>query len=385
MKSPATFAGLALAAGLLVAPMLAPAIAHADEPTAPDESALAASWLADQFVDGTHLLGFDGSADPANTIDGILALYEAGVGGDVADQATQWVVSQAPEFATNPGSAGRAAILADVADIDPTNFGGVNLVEQMNGELGDLTTNPYALGLLVLGLESSEAEVPQNVLDALLATQEQAGSFGYTGFGTDLDATAMAVQALASIDDDPAADAALGRGLDWLVANQCTATSEACPEVGAYWGSYSPANTAGLVIPALADADIDTTEQLAWLVGQQLPDGSFPAGFGMPAGDPYATAQAILGLNSATLDEVERSEPVAVPSKTPSASAAPSASSSPAATASSAAPTADASSPMGDPNQGARGGGFSLTTAIGLGVAVLVVRGAVGFMIARKK
>ena len=38
------------------------------------------------------------------------------------------------------------------------------------------------------------------------------------------------------------------------------------------------------VIPALADADIDTTEQLAWLVGQQLPDGSFPAGFGMPAG-----------------------------------------------------------------------------------------------------
>ena len=40
---------------------------------------------------------------------------------------------------------------------------------------------------------------------------------------------------------------------------------------------------------------------------------------------------------------------------------------------------------MGDPNQGARGGGFSLTTAIGLGVAVLVVLGAVGFMIARKK
>ena len=94
MKTRATLAGLLLAAGLFVAPVLAAAPAHADDPVAPAESTKAATWLADQFVDGEHLLGFDGSADPSNTIDGVLALYQAGVGTEVADQATDWVVAQ---------------------------------------------------------------------------------------------------------------------------------------------------------------------------------------------------------------------------------------------------------------------------------------------------
>lgn len=362
MKTRATLAGLLMAAGLFVAPVLAAAPAHADDPVAPAESTKAATWLADQFVDGEHLLGFDGSADPSNTIDGVLALYQAGVGTEVADQATDWVVAQASDYVTSPGSAARAAILADVADIDPTDFGGVDLVEAMSGDLGDLASNPYGLGLLVIALERSEVEVPAGVLDALLATQEEAGSFGFPGFGTDLDATAMAVQALATVDGNSDAAAALTKGVDWLADNQCDAVSDGCPEAGAYWGSFSPANTSALVIPALADAGIDTTDQLAWLVDQQLADGSFPAGLGLTDGDAYATAQAILGLNSVTLAEVERNG------------------------------SAPASSGADTPATGESGGEFDSAAEfftpsmiIGLAAAAAVVLGATAFMIGRKK
>lgn len=358
-----------LALSLVLTPLLAPAVSAAEPneqmvpvSTLPPELAgitSAGAWLADQFVDGDYLLGFDGATpDPANTIDGAIALFAAGGHQAAADQATAWVADQAASYVTDPVSAARVAILADVAAQDPTDFGGVNLVDALGGELGDIETNPYGLALISIALTRLDLEVPANVTTALLATQEADGAFGYPGYGIDPDATAIATQALLNLTAAEAAEPAT-RAVDWLSANQCTESSELCPETGAYWGSYSPANTAGLAIGALTDADQDTADQLAWLVDFQNPDGGFPAAIGVPDSDPYATAQAILGLRQASLVNVVASEGAPVP--------------------------AEQSSPAGSEPTAEDGNGIGLPVIIGVAVAAGVLGGALAFLRRRRQ
>ena len=90
----------------------------------------------------------------------------------------------------------------------------------------------------------------------------------------------------------------------WLIDNQCTETSELCPTTGPYWGSYSPANTAGLAIAALRLAGEDTTDQLTWLYAQQEADGGFPAAIGAGYSDVYATAQSLVAVTGSDLTSV---------------------------------------------------------------------------------
>lgn len=310
-----TTAAIALAAGLVIGG--APALSHA----APQASVTdAASWLSAQFVDNQYLIGFDGATpDPSYTIDGTLALVAAGTETGTVESATQWVTSQAAGFVNNPASAARAAILADTVGADLTDFGGVNLVEQMQAPLDEATfANPYGLAILIIALDRTETEVPDAVVEALLATQDEQGAFGFPEFGVDIDSTAVAALALGLLDDDAQAQQANQQAIDWLVANQCTETSELCPEAGAYWGSFSPANTSGLAIQALRQAGEDVSEQQDWLVGQQQADGGFPPAIGAGYSDAYATAQATLGLSGADLstvgmstDELDDAEPAA--------------------------------------------------------------------------
>ncbi|MGB3954867.1 MAG: prenyltransferase/squalene oxidase repeat-containing protein, partial [Brooklawnia sp.] len=306
MKLRTRAAAIALTTGLVLggAPLLAgPALSHA----APTEAVQhAADWLAGQFVDDQHLVGFDGATpDPTYTIDGALALVAAGGQPETVDAATEWVASQAAVFVSNPGSAARTAILADAVGADLTDFGGVNLVEQMQAPLDEATfANPYGLGMLVIAMDRTDTEVPAAVLDALLATQDDQGAFGFPEFGVDIDSTAIAALALGALEDNEQAQQANERAVEWLLANQCTETSQMCPETGAYWGSFSPANTSGLAIQALRQAGEDVTEQEDWLLGQQQTDGGFPAAIGAGYSDAYATAQAILGLSGTDLINV---------------------------------------------------------------------------------
>ena len=301
-------AAVALAAGLLMAPMAAivtPAACYG----APDEAVTrAADWLGQQFTDGQYLIGFDGvTPDPTYTIDGTLALVSASTQAETVDSAVAWVTSQAAGFVTNPASAARVAILADAVGADVLNFGGVDLVAQLQAPLDESTfANPYGLAMLVIALERTDTAVPQSVLDALLATQDAQGAFGFPEFGVDIDSTALAALALGSLKDNEQASQANQKAVDWLVANQCTQTSQMCPTTGAYWGSYSPANTAGLAIQALRQAGVDVSAQVDWLVGQQQPDGGFPAAIGAGYSDAYATAQATLGLSGADLTNVSK-------------------------------------------------------------------------------
>lgn len=309
MKLRTRLASAVLAAGLVMTPLVA-TTSPASSVAAPVKASAeviekAANWLSGQFTDDQYLTGFDGtSPDPGNTIDGVLALVAADAHSKTVHSATQWVSGQAPAYAVNPASAARMTILADAVGKDPISFGGVDLLAAMEGALGDAEANPYSLALLVIALERVSAEVPATVTDALLATQDPSGAFGFPGYGIDPDATAIAAQALLQVHgDQPAADAAK-KAVDWLVANQCTEASEMCPTPGAYWGSFSPANTSGLAIPALRLAGVDTTDQVAWLVSQQEADGGFPPAIGAGYSDAYATAQALIGLSGSDLATV---------------------------------------------------------------------------------
>lgn len=298
--SPTKLAAVGIAATLAFTGLIGSPAAHAAP--ADDATTRAAAWLGGQFTEGQSLPGYDGTTpDAANTIDGILALVATGEHDMLVTSATDWVASQAADLAATPTGAARAAILADATGRDASDFGGVDLVSAMQGELGDAAANPYGLGLLVIGLERNDTEVPAEVIDALLATQDREGWFGFPDFGVDIDSTAVAALALSSQTENEAATAAAQKATDWLVANQCTETSEQCPEVGAYWGSWSPVNTSGLVIPVLKQARVDASAQTDWLVAQQEADGGFPPAFGAGYSDAYATAQALLGLAGSSL------------------------------------------------------------------------------------
>ncbi|MGI5952318.1 MAG: prenyltransferase/squalene oxidase repeat-containing protein [Brooklawnia sp.] len=292
--------------GLVAVPLLNPATSAAAPATAQSESAAAASsWLADQFVDGQYMLGFDGTTpDPTSTIDAAVGVYAGGADAETASTVTNWVAGQAGEYVTDPATAARTAILADLAGEDPADFGGVDLVEALNSELGDIATNPYGLALVIIAMSRLDIDVPQDTVTALLATQEDEGAFGFPDYGIDMDATAIAAQALLTREGDQAASDAADKAVEWLLANQCTETSDLCPTTGAYWGSFSPANTAGLAIGALSAAGEDTTAHVQWLQEFQNDDGGFPASFDAPDSDTYATSQAILGLRAGSLADL---------------------------------------------------------------------------------
>lgn len=311
-------AAVVLAASLVLSPLTAGSAAFAAPATRPavagiapagpirdleiahaPEAMQAADWLAGQFVDGKYLLDFTGEkADVSNTIDGILALISANTQRGVVSSATAWVKTQVagylPEDSqTNlAGKAARVVLLADTLGEDPKTFGGVDAVKILRENSPNLTDDPYSSALSVIAL-ARIGEPSQDAVRPLLATQktegENAGALAYPpsqwGDGISVDSTALGLEALLAADEADAAAAAK----TWLVGKKNAAN---------FWDAYSPANTAGLVIPALRAAGVDTTASEQWLISKQLKDGSFGASLDDAAGQAYATAQAIYGLTT---------------------------------------------------------------------------------------
>ncbi len=340
MTIPKPLAGLGVAVALVFTPVVGvfngnaqalpvPAETHSATPGTTADSAQASSraadYLAAQMPEG-QLNGMTGTPDPGNTVDAALALLATGGHTDTVDKATEWLRGQARDYTkdgTDAGRLGKLAIYADAAGIDPTDFGGLNLIEGMQ-HAASPTENPFSSALLVLGLARTETEVPDRVVGDLLATRDPGGS-GAFGFGAatpiDQDSTALAAQALSLLTENAEARAAAVDAADFLAKDF---------EANGKWTTYSPANTAGLAIPVLAAGGHDSQSVVTWLLGQQQADGGFPASLDGSASDAFATAQALLGLAGSSV--------AAAPAKVEAASPTPnSASASPAATASASA------------------------------------------------
>ncbi|MPZ25488.1 MAG: peptidase [Micromonosporaceae bacterium] len=342
-------------AGLGAAVMIGLAGAPAQAASTTEESApAAAGWLADQLVDGTFVeTEFGPSA--GLTIDAVLAFAATGVAGDQAGNAMTWLATPEVlpgyvgdgEVEIYAGAHAKLALAAQVQGLDPTSFGGVDLPARLlalqdedgrfrdQSEFGDFS-NAFTQSFAVLALVRTPTGAPAEAVDFLLAEQCPGGGFpeqfGQESCSSDVDATAMVVQALLAAGADPAA------ALDWLAGQQQPGGGFTGAGLGAN------ANSTGLAGQALraagrdapADAAVSFLQSLQ--VGCDGPEEQRGAvalddtGFDPTANVELATAQAILGMTGVAMGELDgtgaQSEAPSLrcettPTPTPTGSAAP--------------------------------------------------------------
>jgi len=165
-----------LAAMLIAATMTsfaAPAGAAPAQPQIPQFAAArsAATWVAGQQAPNGSIGG-----SLSNTVDAILALAAAHVDIPAADAALSYVEANADSYITEDNADGPGQLAALILDahalgVDPTNFGGTNLVarlqatEQTSGpdaglfgtetQLGDYLVGTYVQGLVFTALKAA--------------------------------------------------------------------------------------------------------------------------------------------------------------------------------------------------------------------------------------
>jgi hypothetical protein len=299
MSTKRIFAPAILGICLTLAVVAAPATAHAATPSASTQPAIpqvvpaqqGATWLARQFTPEGYIPSSTtpGTADLSSTANAILALASAGVDPSVAENAMTYMGGNVDAYVTQDGADGPGQLALLILDahalgVDPTSFGGTNLVSRL------LATQ-----------QSSGADV------GLFGTEDQVNNFSAGVYQQGL-----ALAALAGAGDTSGAK--LSSADAWLHGQQC-------PDGG--WTSYenadnpcngSPAdfegpdtNSTALAIQGLsAQGNLGATDArkaLKFITHAQDSDGGWgyePNAAGAPGStDPDSTAlviQAILAL-----------------------------------------------------------------------------------------
>jgi hypothetical protein len=315
---------LLAALGLVISGLigLTPAAAAANGSATLIRGDAAAGWLARQLVDGEHFeVVFDGVhfPDQGLTIDAVFAFAATKRSGDYAARATTWLAR--PEILSGyigdgvgeayAGATAKLALAVQVRGGDATLFGGVDLITRLRGlqapsgrftdrsAFGDFS-NVFGQSFAILALDRTAAGAPAAAVSFLASSRCADGGFpvffDQATCVSDVDATAMAVQALRAAD----AFAAAAPGLHWLVSVQ-TANG------GFASGGTVNANSTGLAAQALFASGrvIAAARALLYLRGLQLDCGAAPAdrgaiAFSSAGFDPTtasrATAQGTLGL-----------------------------------------------------------------------------------------
>ncbi|MEV0392078.1 peptidase [Polymorphospora rubra] len=317
-RLPALLCGV-LAAALTLA---TPAAAAAAPPTL-SRSDAAAGWLARQLVDGERFEAEFGGVsypDQGLTIDAIFAFAAAKVADHNGAKALTWLAR--PEILTGyvgdgtteayAGATAKLTLAAQVRGADPTAFGGVDLVAQLrsledpSGRFADRSawgdySNAFSQSFALLALDRTPAGAPATAAAFLAGSRCADGGypllFAQATCVSDVDATALAVQALLAVDRY--ADAAAG--LAWLTGAQAANGS-----FGNAAGEPN-ANSTGLAAQALWAGGrlISAAKANIFLLGLQVGCSGPVADRGAvaytstgfdPAIAPRATAQATPGL-----------------------------------------------------------------------------------------
>jgi hypothetical protein len=392
-----------------------PGASAAPGATTTEPAPAAAGWLATRLVDGNHLeVSFDGQSfpDAGLTADAILAFDGAGVAQSAAAAATTWLAGAATlsgyigdgDAESYAGAHAKAALVALAQGLDPTDFGGRDLLAELRdlqatsgrfsdrSQFGDFS-NSIGQSLALISLDRAGGTgAPAAAVAYLVGSQCDNGGFPLNfeqpQCTVDPDSTAFAVQALLAVGQDGPA----GEALDYLGSIQAAD--------GGFGGSGPTAaensNSTGLVVPALRAGGRDAAADRAvgYLLARQVGCGGQPVDQGAIAYDttPFtvatavrATAQAVLGLSGTGLAQVSASgaaadaprlacaPPTTVPPTTVPPTTQP---------PTTAAPTA--------PGAGAGGGGSLPATGTPVGVlsgvaALLLVSGAGLVLIGRRR
>jgi hypothetical protein len=288
----------------------------------PDDAA--AGWLARQFVGGNHLeTDFGGTSFPDQglTIDAVFAFSAAKVSGTRAAAATRWLAL--PENITTyigaggsesfAGPTAKLMLLAEVRGVDLR----ARLLSLLtpSGRFSDRSafgdfSNAFGQSYAIIALDRT-GRAPAKAVSFLAGQQCADGGipldFGVRLCAGDVDATAVAVQALRSAGRTAAAN----RGVAWLASRQ-----QANGGLAALDGAGTPnANSTGLAGQAFADAHRVVPAVRAGIflarlqvrcAGAVADRGAIPfdaSGFD-PATATRATAQGVLGLTGVGLSRL---------------------------------------------------------------------------------
>lgn len=312
----------------------------------PDAAAKAAAYLAGQLQDG-GIARPDGGIAYDITIDAALGLLAAGTQDAALDEVLDLFERDAARYAhgqefvpdgerTDAVYAGQVAklgLLAELTGGDPRSVGGLDLVADLQrteqagrytdisafGDVSNVFTQ--AFGVLLLA-EATDVEPGQAAVDVLVEAQCADGGFpvylAQATCSSDADATGIALQALAVLDQ-PEADGAEARAVSFLLAAQLpdggfstSATGTGMPNV----------NSTGYAGMGLAAAGQDITSIVTWLSSVALEDGGLPVEVPGNRSDAFATSQALPALTAqgfvASAREIARpGEVVPTPTPTP--------------------------------------------------------------------
>ncbi len=335
----------------------------------PAEARLAADWLTAQLTDGVvrnEQYDFD---DHGLSVDVALALRAQGGHETTVDEIGDALAGAVDDYTSGgtqglySGAVAKLAAFATLTGADPTSFGGVDLVERLEGlvstravsagRLQDTApgadvanTIGQAFGAQALAAAGSPSAAP--VTAYLLDQQCEAGYFrllltedatardqscdGGDPEGRsapDTDATALVVLALLEVEDpSPAVDEAVERAQAWLVDQQAadgSLTGE--PGSPAAVASANSTGLAGWVLGRLGDCD-EAARAAAWLGDLQVPAGEREEGavaysveaydarpasgrIAVPERDQWrrATAQAAPALEHLEVERCEAASP----------------------------------------------------------------------------
>jgi hypothetical protein len=318
MSTKRILASATLGVCLTLAVVAAPATAHAATPSVSTQPSIpqvvpaqqGATWLASQFTAEGYIPSTTSpdTADLSSTANAILALASAGVDPSVAQNALTYMEGNVDAYVTEDGADGPGQLALLILDahalgVDPTSFGGTNLVSRL------LAT-----------------EQTSGTDTGLFGTEDQVNDYSAGGYQQGL-----ALAALAGAGDTSGAQ--ISSADSWLHAQQC-------PNGG--WTSYenpdnpcngSPAdyegpdtNSTALAIEGLsAQGDLgrtDANKAMKFITHAQDSDGGWgyePNAAGAPGStDPDSTAlviQAILALGKSPTESAldhQSANPVSV-------------------------------------------------------------------------
>jgi hypothetical protein len=281
--------------------------------TGTDAVQKALGWMRGQQQDDGSFPGFG----PGETVDAILGFVAAGESLDGLSKngntPLSFLEAQAQGYATGPGAAAKLTMAAVAAGADPTNIGGVNLLEQI-GKAYDPTTGQYGAdvyghALSLIAIRSVGAVPPLPAIQRLIAAQLPDGGWSFDGTeatGSDTNTTGLALQALVG---QRQADGARGKALGYLESQQNDDGGFPYSQTSQF-GNDSDANSTALAIQGIIAAGEDPAASrwtkggktaLDLLASLQNPSGALRFQASAPDDNGLATYQAVPALLVKTL------------------------------------------------------------------------------------
>lgn len=285
------------------------------------------SYLQTQQQADGGILGFSGVSDPDTTSRSLMAVVAAGepVSGVVSTQGRSmldYLSTQAISFTHDttstlfPGRAGLLLAAATLAGANPSDFGGMEVVKELEtslqpdtGAYSTTAKQDFSSGAAsdlyqawaILGLSLAGQQVPDEATQYLIQSQAGDGSWA----GGDPDTTALAVTALLASGNIDVSSKTIQNALMYFHETQLAN--------GGWRPSWDTdplnADSTGWIVEALVSAGEDPTSQswtkdganpLQSLMSLQKADGSI----GGTYANAYSTAEAIIGLSSKPLSSL---------------------------------------------------------------------------------